>query len=62
MLERTLDPWARKCVVRNGPDAAQVRDGRHACEVGKLEQRIGRRLDPDEARVGADGALQRGRI
>ena len=62
VLERTLDPRARKCVVRDGPDAVRARDGPHAREVDELEQRIGRRLDPDEARVGADGALQRGRI
>ena len=56
VLERALDIGAGKGVVGGGPDAAALRDRGHAFEVDELQQRIGRRLDPDEPRVRPDRA------
>ena len=49
-LERALHPGAREGVVGHGDEAARrARSAAIAREVGQLEQRIGRRLDPDHA-------------
>ena len=58
VFERALDIGTGKGVVGGGPDAALLGDRRDALEVDQLEQRIGRRLDPDEARVRPDRGFE----
>ena len=62
MLERTLHIGAGEGVVGGGPDAALFGDGGDALEVDQLEQRIGRRLDPDQPRVRPDRRFERIRV
>ena len=59
VFERVLDIGTGEGVVGGGPDAALLGDRRDALEIDELEQRIGRRLDPDQARVRPDRRLDR---
>jgi len=58
-LERALRPGCREGVVADGHDAALARRLGHALEIDQLEQRVGRRLHPDHARLGSEGGLER---
>ena len=49
-------------LVGERDDAAGARDLGHHGEVDKLEQRIARRLDPDDPRLGPDRRLERGAV
>ena len=57
-FERALHLGAGEGVVGDGPDAALLRDRRDALEIDQLEQRIGRRLDPDERGLGRIAPLR----
>ena len=50
-LERPLQRRRREGVVGDGARAGLLRDGRHRRDVDALQQRIRRRLDPDDARL-----------
>ena len=53
--------WRRCCRRRSGCRAACAIVG-DALEIDELEQRIGRRLDPDQARVRPDRGFERAGI
>src|SRR5829696_6511897 len=52
VFERTLNVGAGEGVVGGEPPSRRLRDAGDRLEVAELEQRIGRRLDPDELRLG----------
>ena len=59
VFERALHIGAGKGVVGGGPDAALPGDRGDALEIDELEQRIGRRLDPDQPGVRPDRRFDR---
>ena len=61
-FERALHVGAGKGVVGDEPDAASLRDARDGFEIDELQQRIGRRLDPDQPRFGPQRRFERGEI
>ena len=56
-LQRPLDPRARERVVDDGEDAALARELGDLRDVDQPQRRIGRRLDPDQLRVGRTRGL-----
>jgi hypothetical protein len=61
-FEGALDIGSSERVVGSHQDAALFCNRRHALEIDELEQRVGRRLDPNEARVFSDRRLDGPRI
>jgi hypothetical protein len=62
MLERPLHPRAGEGVVGDGDDSMPL--GQHAdgLEIGQLQQRVGRRFDPEQPRLRPDGGLDLGDV
>ena len=54
VFQRALDVGAGEGVVGGKPPPGRLRDAGDRLEVAELEQRIGRRLDPDELRLGPE--------
>ena len=54
-FERPLHPGARERIVGDREEIPAAADFRQRRQVGQLEQRIRRRLDPDDARLRPDG-------
>src|ERR1700730_18063045 len=53
-LDRALDPWRRKRVVRDRKNLAFARDFGDRFEIDDFQKRIARRLDPNHPRVAFD--------
>ena len=61
-LERPLEVRAAECVVGDGKQAFPPGQVDDRFEIDDLEQRIGRRLDPQHARVGPDRCLDGSKV
>src|SRR5271165_4527816 len=60
MFQRTLNVRTGEGVIGGGPDAAGLRERCNALEIDELEERIGRRFDPEQAGAWPDGRFDRG--
>jgi hypothetical protein len=61
-FQRALHDRAGEGVVADGEDAALAALARDGAQVGQLQHRVGRRLDPHHLRLGTQRAGQRQRI
>jgi len=62
MVERALHIGTGEGVVGGGPDAMLAADRGDSREIDKLQHRVGRGLDPDEARLCTDRRFDRLRL
>ena len=58
-FQRPLCAGTRECVVARRQDFLCAGDGRNALEIDDFEHRIGRRLEPHQARVRTYRAIER---